>query len=206
MKKTQLKNLAPGTAIVYRERAAVVLEHTGRGVFVQLTDSLGDFEFGSGNDWRHSSLRGYLNDEGARMITDGNLDDLLDTVTDLTALNGTADYGSSTDKVTLLTLDQCRKYRYIRPLHDNGEWTSTPASTPEGWDEEARYVVCLNTNGNISYNGASVTYGARPALTLPSDLTVDVPGGLEDYTDSDLLMELLQRRKQQIKKERTTPC
>ena len=196
MRKRALNAVAPGTLISYRERHAIVLEHLPQGVFVQLVDPIEDHAFGKTNDWRESDLRQYLNGEFARLLCEGNADELLDTVTDLTAMDGTTDYGSSVDKVTLLTIDQCRKYRYTRPLPDEWEWTSTPASTPGGWDENKRYACCLSTYGNVYRNFCANTRGARPAFTLPSNLCVELPHctGLADYTDAELLEELLKRQ------------
>ena len=196
MRKRALNAVAPGTLISYRERHAIVLEHLPQGVFVQLVDPIEDHAFGKTNDWRESDLRQYLNGEFARLLCEGNADELLDTVTDLTAMDGTTDYGSSVDKVTLLTIDQCRKYRYTRPLPDEWEWTSTPASTPGGWDENKRYAYYLHTIGDVHDGICTNTYGARPAFTLPSNLCVELPHctGLADYTDAELLEELLKRQ------------
>jgi hypothetical protein len=182
---------------MYRERTATVLEHTPIGAFVQLTDSIPERQFGAVNNWRKSSIREYLNGEFAHELTEGNLDELIDTVTDLTAMDGTTDYGHSADKVTLLTVDQCQKYRYIHPLPDDVEWTSTPDGTPGGWDKEARFAWYLYTNGNLNYDICAYTYGARPAFTLPSSLVVGLPAGsgLCGYTDAALLEELLKRRR-----------
>mgnify|MGYP005784159079 CR=1 FL=1 len=196
MRECTLNTVAPGTLISYRERHAIVLEHLPQGVFVQLVDPIEDRAFGKTNDWRESDLRQYLNGEFARLLCEGNTDELLDTVTDLTAMDGTTDYGSSVDKVTLLTVDQCRKYRYTHPVPDEWEWTSTPASTPGGWDKNKRYAIYLGTNGIVSYYYCSSTYGTRPAFTLPSNLCVELPHctGLADYTDAELLEELLKRQ------------
>ncbi len=198
MKQAQLKTLAPGTAIHYRERAAVVLEHLGNGTLIQLTDSIGDRKFGKTNNWRDSPIRKYLNGEFAQQLTEGNMDELLDIVQDLTAMDGTTDYGSCVDKVTLLTFDQNRKYRYVHPLPDGWEWTSTPASTPGGWDDEARYAWYVGTNGSYNDDYCSGSFGVRPALVLPSCLAVQVPGDsaatLADFTDAELLPELLKRQ------------
>ena len=196
--KKQLLTLMPGTAIMYRERAAVVLEHTGGGVFVQLVDSIPERKFGSTNDWRTSSIRKHLNGDFARLLCEGNMDELLDTVTDLTAMDGTIDYGHSVDKVTLLTVDQCRKYRYIRPLlKEDWEWTSTPDGTPSTpLTDNTTNVWWLYTGGSLYVNHCTYTYGARPAFTLPSTLTVKVLGSKElaGFTDADLLSELLKRQ------------
>ena len=197
MKTAKLATLMPGAQIMYRERLATVLEHAHGGVFVQLNDALPARKFGKNNNWRDSALRKHLNGEFAQLLTEGNLEELLETVTDLTAMDGMTDYGATVDKVTLLTFDQCRKYRYIRPLPTEWEWTSTPASTPSGWDEEARYAWYVSTNGGSSDDSCSSSYGIRPALVLPSSLLVKVQGcgGLEEYSDADLLSELLKRRR-----------
>lgn len=167
MKKCTLNTVAPGTLISYRERHAIVLEHLPQGVFVQLVDPIEDRVFGKTNDWRESDLRQYLNGEFARLLCEGNTDELLDTVTDLTAMDGTTDYGSSVDKITLLTVDQCRKYRYTRPLPDEWEWTSTPVSTPGGWDENKRYACYLNTSGVCTTTTAPIPTAPAPLSPSP---------------------------------------
>jgi hypothetical protein len=60
---------------------------------------------------------------------------------------------------------------------------STPASTPGGWDEDARYAWHVYTNDDNSYYYCSYSYGIRPALVLPSSLLVGTPGsnGLGAY-------------------------
>ena len=194
----QLSAVMPGTVVMYRERAAVVLEHTGGGVFVQLIDSIGRRKFGPTNDWRTSDLQKCLNGPFAKELCEGNMDELLDTVTDLTAMDGLTDYGHSIDKVTLLTVDQCRRYRYIHPLLKEGwEWTSTPDGTPSspGTDSTA-HAWSLFTDGSLNYDGCTSTGGARPAFTLPSSLVVRVMDGkgLDDFTDAELLAELLKRQ------------
>ena len=197
----QLSTLIPGTLFLYRERGAVVLEHTGGGVFVQLTDSIGEYEFGPTNDWRTSKLRKYLNGTFAKDLCEGNMDELLDTVTDLTAMDGLTDYGHSIDKVTLLTVDQCRRYRYIRPLLKEGwEWTSTPDGTPSSpYTNNTALAWTLHSDGGLSDGGCTSANGVRPAFTLPSSLKVRIMGGkgLDDFTDAELLAELLKR--QQVK-------
>ena len=179
--KKQLLAIMPGTPILYRERAAVVLEHTGGGVFVQLIDSIGRRKFGSTNDWRTSELRKYLNSEFASQLCEGNTDELLDTVTDLTAMDGTTDYGHHVDKVTLLTVDQCRKYRYIRPLRyeptykewklrDNIFLRFFPRSfltSYKGWKLVIIGILCISFYSFLtSYKGWKLTIGTSYAWSL----------------------------------------
>ncbi|MEG1525873.1 MAG: hypothetical protein RR475_12795, partial [Clostridia bacterium] len=161
-----------------------------------LNDRIDERKFGKNNDWRESPLRKYLNGEFAQMLADGNMNELLDTVTDLTAMDGTTDYGHSVDKVTLLTVDQCRKYRYIHPLPENWEWTSTPDGTPSTpYTVSTSSAWYLHTDGSLNYYYCTSTYSARPAFTLPSSLIVGVVGSnLNDYSDAELLGELMKRQ------------
>lgn len=50
------------------------------------------------------------------------------------------------------------------------QWTRSPLTNV------TYYVWSLNTNGNLDYYGANYTNGARPALTLPSTLSVSDDG------------------------------
>ncbi len=192
---TKLSALQPGAEFVYRGRRAVIMEHFSDGVLIQLLDSIGDRKFGDRNDWRDSPIREYLNGEFLEELTEGHPDEALDSVTDLTALDGTTTYGTCVDKVRLPTFDEIRKYRYIRPLPEDWEWTCTPASTPDGWDKNARYAWLVSTNGNYGSSHCSYSLGVRPALVLPSSLAVQAPGSgdLKDYATEGLVAELFDR-------------
>lgn len=52
------------------------------------------------------------------------------------------------------------------------QWTRSP-------DSSGTYIAyCLNTDGNVSVNNCTITYGARPAFTLPSSLSVSDDGSV----------------------------
>lgn len=65
------------------------------------------FDDNNNNDWKESSLRKYLNGEYLQKFTDVNL---VSWQQDLIIDDG-LDYGSSEDKIFLLTAEQYRKYR-----------------------------------------------------------------------------------------------
>ncbi len=86
--------------------------------------------FGSSNNFAASSpgptsMAPYL-----RSLTDGNPDEVITRTVDLTALNGSTEYGTCDCKVAPLPLDELRKYHDILPLPERFEWSVTPWSTP----------------------------------------------------------------------------
>ena len=52
------------------------------------------------------------------------------------------------------------------------QWTRSPGT------DYTNYACCLNTDGNVNYYVCTSTYGARPAFTLPSSLSVSDDGSV----------------------------
>lgn len=118
---------------------------------------------------------------------------------DLTSMDGMTDYGMPNVYGRILTVDEYRKYRRFIPLTDKPFWTATPwctRSSLSGYDH-AYYV---STGGSLSNDYVYYARNcARPALALKSSLLVSVEveneeKALCDYTDTELLDELLRRR------------
>lgn len=128
--KTAVQNIAPGKVIDYHGEPCLVLEHRKDGTLLlhleQMTNA-----FGSTNNFAASSLRAHLNGPYLRSLTDGNPDEVITRTVDLTALNGSTEYGTCDCKVAPLTLDELRKYHDILPLPERFEWSVTPWSTPK---------------------------------------------------------------------------
>lgn len=130
---------------------------------------LDDMEFGDdNNNWKTSSIRKYLNGDYLKEIEEAfGKDRIVEHKVDLLSLDGLDDYGVSIDKVSLLTIDQYRRYRKV--LGDNLEnwwWLSTPDSTPSGYS--GRCVQCVNSNGYVYYRGCDYSWGVRPFFILQS--------------------------------------
>ena len=130
---------------------------------------LDDMEFGDdNNNWKTSSIRKYLNGDYLKEIEEAfGKDRIVEHKVDLLSLDGLDDYGVSIDKVSLLTIDQYRRYRKV--LGDNLEnwwWLSTPDSTPSGYS--GRYVRCVYSNGRVYYCGCDYSGGVRPFFILQS--------------------------------------
>lgn len=191
MKKPVL-NIAPGQTVNYHGEPCLVLEHRKDGTMLLHLDQM-THAFGSSNNFAASSLRAHLNGPYLASLTDGNPDEIITRTVDLTALNGSKEYGSCECKVAPLTIDELRKYHDILPLPERFEWSVTPWSTPKV-DEDDTWVLGLSSNGDISNYYCDDSYGSRPAFLIPSNLPVEVEGNpLEQYSTRELAEEIFRR-------------
>lgn len=191
MKKPVL-NIAPGQTVNYHGEPCLVLEHRKDGTMLLHLDQM-THAFGSSNNFAASSLRSHLNGPYLVSLTDGNPDEIITRTVDLTALNGSKEYGSCECKVAPLTIDELRKYHDILPVPERFEWSVTPWSTP-AVNEDDTWVMGLSSSGNIYSGGCNDSYGSRPAFLIPSNLPVEVEGNpLEQYSTRELAEEIFRR-------------
>ena len=190
--KTPVLNIAPGKTVDYHGEPCMVLEHRKDGTLMLHLDQM-THAFGSSNNFAASSLRSHLNGPYLRSLTDGNPDEIITRTVDLTALNGSKEYGTCECKVAPLTLDELRKYHDILPLPESFEWSVTPWSTPEV-NEDDKWVMGLDTDGSVDYDYCTYSGGSRPAFLIPSDYTVeDDSNPLEQYSTNELVAEVNRR-------------
>ena len=138
-----------------------ILNIAGEG-YVCLAESIGNKEFDSDdNNWATSKLRSYLNKEFLekleKEIGEGNV---LGFERNLLSLDGQTEYGSCTDKVSLLTVDEYRKYRKYIPNANKWWWLISPWSTP--CNDYSSTVTVVSLSGVISNNCYSGDGGVRP--------------------------------------------
>lgn len=191
MKKPVL-NIAPGQTVNYHGEPCLVLEHRKDGTMLLHLDQM-THAFGSSNNFAASSLRAHLNGPYLASLTDGNPDEIITRTVDLTALNGSKEYGSCECKVAPLTIDELRKYHDILPIPERFEWSVTPWSTP-AVNEDDTWVMGLDSNGDVSNYYCGVSDGSRPAFLIPSNLPVEVEGNpLEQYSTRELAEEIFRR-------------
>ncbi len=191
--KIALLNIIPGKTVVYHGELCLVLEHRKDGTLMLHLDQITK-PFGNTNNFAASSLRTYLNGPYLENLTDGNPDEVITRTVDLTALNGSTEYGTCDCKVAPLTLDELRKYHDILPLPERFEWSVTPWSTPKV-NEDDTWVMGLYSDGNISNYFCYYSLGSRPAFLISSSLTVEAEdtNPLEQYTVRELAEELFRR-------------
>ena len=191
--KTALLNIAPGKTVDYHGEPCLVLEHRQDGTLLLHLEQM-SHAFGSDNNFASSSLRAHLNGPYLRSLTDGNPNEIITRTVDLTALNGSKEYGTCECKVAPLTLDELRKYHDILPLPERFEWSVTPWSTPKV-NEDDTWVMGLNSGGNVSGSGCYNALGSRPAFLISSSLTVEAEdtNPLEQYSTRELAEEIFRR-------------
>ena len=145
-----------------------ILEITEEG-YKCLADRLDEsMEFDSNsNDWRKSELREYLNNDFFDALGENiGKKYILPFHRDLMSLDGQIEYGTCTDKVSLLTVDEYRKYRDLIPNTDYWWWLISPWSTPCNDDETS--VTVVSSSGRIIRNFCFNYFGVRPFCIFSS--------------------------------------
>lgn len=171
--KVQLSGLNPGDTFELAGLTWKILDITGKG-YMCLADRLEeDMEFDEeSNDWIKSELRGYLHTEFIKKITDEvGEDSIISFNRNLLSLDGQTEYGECEDKVSLLTVDEYRKYRSIIPNTENyWWWLVTPRTT--SCNDYQTPVTVIASSGNVSNGGCSLRGGVRPVCILKSNIFV----------------------------------
>ena len=141
-----------------------VLDKVEQGYLVITEESVGNKRFGSKNDWRESSIRKFLNGEFLNKLKEV-FGELPSFERNLLSMDGQTEYGTCIDKVSLLTVDEYRKYRKHLPNTGKWWWLITPDSTPCNNDDWCVRIVA--PSGNISDGSYSSSFGVRPFCIFP---------------------------------------
>ena len=146
-----------------------VLDKTEKG-YLCIADSIGGRKFDSKcNDWKKSDLREYLNGEFlAKLEAAVRAENILPFERDLLSLDGQTEYGSCTDKVSLLTVDEYRKYRALLPNTGDWWWLITPDST--ACNDDTTWIAVFSARGFIFYDNYRNHFGVRPVCIFPSTI------------------------------------
>ena len=155
----------------------IVLEQLADGTTaVVRADALTKMAFGDDNDWRGSKVRKFLNsDHLAELSRIFGADNIIEHDVDLLSLDGLDYYGTSVDKVSLLTIDQYRKYRNVLGGNlDAWWWLATPDSIPNG-GAGSGYVRAVRRSGYVGYVDCDWDVGCvRPFCILKSSIFVSL--------------------------------
>lgn len=179
MKK--LQDLKIGEVFEYGLFNWIKLDDLEDGTIAIFQDKLPDtrrFDEDS-NNWRNSELRNWLNENFLHTLIDNGAkqDDFLRFERDLTADDGMKDYGSLSDRLSLITCEEYRKYRNLIPFINNCWWTLTPYSCMEKYSDFVRFVDPV---GSLDWGSACYDYyDLRPLCNLQSGILVS------DSADSD---------------------
>lgn len=206
-KKMEICKVRNGERFIVDGEEFVKLGDIAGGAFVLLADTLPDycaFESEDADDDRdHNNFIG----SNVKRVVDEWLhrhktlsDAAMPLPIDLTSMDGMTDYGMPNVYGRILTVDEYRKYRRFIPLTDKPFWTATPWCTRSSISGNDSNAYIVDSDGSLRYYSAYYAVDcARPALALKSSLLVSVSvedgeKALCDYTDTELLDELLRRR------------
>lgn len=129
------------------------------------------------NNWDSSDLRQELNTELRRKIEEAvGEGGLLKFTRDLLSMDGQTEYGSCEDYVSLISVDEYRKYRKLLPNTGEWWWTLTPDSTK--CNDDTSYIRVVSPSGYFSRNGYGYSNGVRPVCIFSSSI-------FESYEEDD---------------------
>lgn len=185
-----LSDFQAGATVKYHGEPCIVLEHRKDGTLLMVLEQI-EHTFGSDNDFAKSDLREHLNGAYMDTLTQGNHGEILKRAIDLTAVNGSKQYGIDTCCIAPLTFDEYRKYHDIIPKPEKWEWSVTPWSTPS--TNDTGYACYLYSGGDVGSGSCGDTYGSRPAFLLPSNYVVEPENALASCTTRELVEELFSR-------------
>ena len=163
------KKLGAGDTFELAGLKWTILDITEKG-YMCLAEKLEDtMRFGSNNDWKESRIRKYLNEEFLeRLTTEVGADNIIEFERDLLSMDGQTEYGLCADKVSLLNVDEYRKYRKHIPNADYWWWLITPDSTECNGDKT--WVRVVSPSGYFYdcdyYDGR----GVRPVCIFSSSI------------------------------------
>lgn len=206
-KKMEICKVRNGERFIIDGEEFVKLGDIAGGAFVLLADTLPDYcafesEDADGdrdhNNFIGSNVKRVVDEwlHSHKVISEA----ALALPIDLTSMDGMTDYGMPNVYGRILTVDEYRKYRRFIPLTDKPFWTATPWCTRSSYSSDYGDAYSVDADGSLgSYGVYFAVYCARPALALKSSLLVSVSAedrekALCDYTDTELLDELLRRR------------
>ena len=149
----------------------LILDKTEKGYFAILNGFDGEpREFDSdSNNWTESKLRHKLNTSFRKKITEELGEDaVVEFDRDLFSLDGQTEYGYCKDKISLLTVDEYRKYRKLLPNMGKWWWLLTPWSTPVNDYSSTNTVV--SPSGGVGRYYCNVGNGVRPVCIFSSSI------------------------------------
>lgn len=147
-----------------------ILDITSAG-YICLADSIEDMKFDSdSNNWENSGLRSYLNGEFfEKMTAEIGLENIVPFERNLLSLDGQTEYGKCEDKVSLLAVDEYRKYRSLIPnTKDYWWWLVSPWSTP--CNDYKKSVTVVSSAGNFGNGRCDYIRGVRPVCIFSSSI------------------------------------
>lgn len=122
------------------------------------------------NNWANSSLRKYLNEEFfEKLAKEVGVENIIPFERNLISHDGLKDYGTVTDKVSIISFDEYRANRDVIPnVEDYYWWTLTPDSVESNGIKY--WVRVVSPSGCIYCDGCNGGNGVRPFCIFSSSI------------------------------------
>ena len=121
------------------------------------------------NDWKSSDLRNELNTDLRKKIeSELGTDSLVEFERNLLSLDGQTEYGTCRDYISLISVDEYRKYRKLLPNTGKWWWTLTPSST--ACNDDDTFVRVVSPSGSVGSNYYDGSVGVRPVCIFSSSI------------------------------------
>lgn len=170
-KKTHIGKPEIGKVIELAGMEWMILNKTEDGYFAILNGFDGkprSFDPDS-NNWISSKLRKELNTRFLKKITDEFGEDaVIEFDRDLLSLDGQTEYGHCKDKISILTMDEYRKYRKFLPNMGKWWWLLTPWSAPA--NDYNTTLTVVSPSGYFYDNFCNDGLGVRPVCIFSSSI------------------------------------
>lgn len=170
-KKKHIGKPEIGKAIELAGMEWLILDKTEKGYFAILNGFDGKertFDSDS-NNWISSKLRNELNTCFLKKITDELGEDaVIEFDRDLLSMDGQTEYGHCKDKISILAVDEYRKYRKLLPNMPKWWWLITPWSTPVN-DYNSTLAVVSPSGFVLNYD-YDFSLGVRPVCICSSSI------------------------------------
>lgn len=170
-KKKHIGKPEIGKAIELAGMEWLILDNTEKGYFAILNGFDGKertFDLAS-NNWISSKLRNELNTRFLKKITDEFGEDaVIEFDRDLLSLDGQTEYGHCKDKISILTMDEYRKYRKFLPNMGKWWWLLTPWSTPA--NDYSTTLAVGSPSGCVLDGRCYGVNGVRPVCIFSSSI------------------------------------
>lgn len=167
----KLGSCDPGSVVKLGEREYVVLGHGSETTAVITKDFAKEMTFGDSGNYATSDVRKFCNGEFLNELAAAvGLDNIITHTVSLVANDGTGKGKTCKDKVSILTVENYRRYREFLPGYGDWWWTATRFSN-DGICYSYR-VCCVGSRGVLDWGGCCVCRGVRPFCILNSSILV----------------------------------
>nr|DAM40543.1 MAG TPA: hypothetical protein [Caudoviricetes sp.] len=170
-KKQHMEKPEIGKTVEIAGMEWMILDKTEKGYFAILNgfDKKERTFDSDSNNWISSKLREELNTKFLKKIAyELGEDAVIGFDRDLLSLDGQTEYGHCEDKISLLTVDEYRKYRKLLPNMPKWWWLITPWSTPVN-DYDSTLTV-VSPSGFVDINYYDYGCGVCPVCIFSSSI------------------------------------